>query len=98
MNMTTLLYLVQMLKWSYISPSIRLHGMHTDNFIFTYTDVISSEVSKASLSKTDIHTNVVSLVLHNTILTYKLAFQSAKGQEATYLPYHLPKRNPLFRI
>jgi putative NADH-flavin reductase len=81
--MTTILSLVQMLKWSYASPSIRLHGMHTDNFIFTYTNVISSEVSKASLSKADIHTNVVSLVLHNTIITYKLAFQSTSGRSLT---------------
>jgi hypothetical protein len=92
MNMTFLLYLVQKFKWNYTSPSICLHGMYRDNFIFTYTNVISS----ASLSKTDIHTNVVSLVLHNIILTYKLALQSTNGQEATYLPYHPPKRNPIY--
>jgi hypothetical protein len=96
MNMAFLLYLVQKFKWSYTSPSICLHGMYRDNFIFTYTNVISSEVSKASLSKTDIHTNVVSLVLHNIILTYKPALQSTKGQEGNYLPYHPPKRNPLY--
>jgi hypothetical protein len=70
--------------------------MHRDNCTFTYPNVKSSEVRKASLSKTDIHTNVVSLVHHNTILTYELALQSTKGQETTYLLYHLPERNPLY--